>query len=481
VKKILTLTLLLCTPFSLAADDMADAVEQSVNGAATHYSDMAKQIWNWAEVGYQETKSTALLQKELRDAGFTISSGVAGIPTAFVAEYGSGKPVIGLLAEFDALPGVSQQALPERIAVEGGTAGHACGHHLFGVASTAAAIAARDWLKATGNRGTVRLYGTPAEEGGSGKVYMVRAGLFDDVDTVIHWHPSDGNGSPPGTTLANRSAKFRFRGIASHAAVAPERGRSALDGVEAMNMMVNMLREHVTTDSRIHYVITAGGTAPNVVPEFAEVFYYVRAPSPDLVMGNWARIEDAARGAALGTGTTVEWEIIHGNYNILPNVTLARIMDSSLRHYGGIEYNRQEQRFAEELVSNFETPPRRQLGSEREIDEFSEEIYQGKGSSDVGDVSWMAPTVGVRTATWVPGTSAHTWQAVAGGGTSIGDKGMLLAAKSMGLTAVKLFDKPELIEAASSEWQELRGDDFNYQPLLGDRDPPLDYRLEPHP
>ena len=305
---------------------------------------------------------------------------------------------------------------------------------------------------------------------------MVRAGLFDDVDTVIHWHPGDQNAAVPSTTLANRSAKFRFHGIASHAAAAPERGRSALDGVEAMNMMVNMLREHFTSDSRIHYVITSGGNAPNVVPEFAESFYYVRAPTPEHVEDNWARIEDAARGAALGTGTEVEWEIIHGNYNILPNVTLARVMDQSLRHYGGIEYDRKEQRFAETLVSNFETKPNRELGSEREIEPFTEEIRPGKGSSDVGDVSWMAPTVGLSTATWVPGTSAHTWQAVAAGGTSIGSKGMLLAARTMGLTAVQLFEDPELVESARVEWRELRGDDFDYQPLLGDRGPPLDYR-----
>ena len=477
MKNIIALALLLSTPIAQSADKLADAVDQSVGRAASTYSDMAKQIWSWAEVGYQETRSSELLQQQLRSAGFSIEAGVAGIPTAFVAEYGSGEPVIGILAEFDALPGVSQQALPERIAVDGGTAGHACGHHLFGVASTAAAIAASDWLAASGTRGTIRLYGTPAEEGGSGKVYMVRAGLFDDVDTVIHWHPGDQNAAVPSTTLANRSAKFRFRGIASHAAAAPERGRSALDGVEAMNMMVNMLREHFTSDSRIHYVITSGGNAPNVVPEFAESFYYVRAPTPEHVEDNWARIENAARGAALGTGTEVEWEIIHGNYNILPNVALARVMDQSLRHYGGIEYSRKEQRFAETLVSNFETKPNRELGSEREIEPFTEEIHPGKGSSDVGDVSWMAPTVGLSTATWVPGTSAHTWQAVAAGGTSIGSKGMLLAARTMGLTAVQLFEDPELVESARVEWRELRGDDFDYLPLLGDRDPPLDYRV----
>lgn len=425
---------------------------------------------------YQETRSSNLLQQQLRAAGFEVSADVAGIPTAFVASYGSGKPVIGVLAEFDALPGVSQQALPERKTVEGGGAGHACGHHLFGVASVAAAITAKNWLAASGTAGTIRLYGTPAEEGGSGKVYMVRAGLFEDVDTIIHWHPGDENNAQPGTTLANRSAKFRFKGIASHAAAAPERGRSALDGIEAMNHMVNMLREHVPTSTRIHYVITRGGLAPNVVPEFAESFYYVRAPSPEELLPIWSRVEDAARGAALGTDTSVEWEIIHGNYNILPNVTLARVMNNSLQTYGGLQYSDSEQRFAEALVKTYTGKPRLSLGSEYTIKEFTEKIERSTGSSDVGDVSWMAPTVGLSTATWVPGTSAHTWQAVAAGGTSIGHKGMLLAAKSMALTSISLFEDPALVEAAHAEWLQQRGDNFDYQPLLGNRPPPLDYR-----
>jgi aminobenzoyl-glutamate utilization protein B len=473
----LGLALLLASPSGWADKGEAAAVGQSVDSAATIYADTAQQIWQWAEVGYQETRSSALLQKRLRKAGFSIETGVADIPTAFVASYGSGSPVIGILAEFDALPGVSQQAVPSRLAVEGGKAGHACGHHLFGVASVAAAIATRDWLKASGTGGTIRLYGTPAEEGGSGKVYMVRAGLFEDVDTVINWHPGDTNAALPSTTLANRSAKFRFTGNPSHAAAAPERGRSALDGVEAMNHMVNMLREHVPTTTRIHYVITNGGSTPNVVPGFAESFYYVRAPNPQQLMPIWAWVEEAARGAALGTGTEVEWEVIHGNYNILPNVTLARVMNNSLQHYGGITYDKAEQRFAEEVVESFTYTPENKLGSEQTIEPFSEEIYQSKGSSDVGDVSWMAPTVGLSTATWVPGTSAHTWQAVAAGGTSIGHKGMLLAAKTMGLTAVTLFEDPALIKAAKQEWLEQRGDDFDYQPLLGDRPPPLDYRV----
>lgn len=252
------------------------AVQKSVEKRTKEYEQIAKSIWNWAEVGYQEEKSSGLLKKTLSNEGFSIESGVAEIPTAFVAEYGSGKPTIGILAEFDALPGISQEVATERKPIIDSGAGHACGHHLFGTASTAAAIAVKDYLKNTGQKGTIRLYGTPAEEGGSGKVYMVRAGLFDDVDVVLHWHASDRNAANPSTSMANRSAKFRFHGYSAHAAGAPEKGRSSLDAVEAMNHMVNLMREHVPDGSRIHYVITRGGHAPNVVPDYAEVFYYVR-------------------------------------------------------------------------------------------------------------------------------------------------------------------------------------------------------------
>ncbi|MCB1646698.1 MAG: amidohydrolase, partial [Pseudomonadales bacterium] len=239
-----------------------------------HYqqtADTARQLWEYAEVGYQETRSSQLLQDQLAAAGFTIEAGVADIPTAFVASYGKGGPVLGILGEFDALPGITQDSVPTRSLLEEKAAGHACGHNLFGAGSSAAAIAIKEWLDQTGTPGTIRFYGTPAEEGGSGKVYMVRAGLFDDVDFALHWHPSDQNSAAAQTTLANRSAKFRFTGVSAHAAGAPDRGRSALDGVEAMNMMVNMMREHVPQETRIHYVITEGGKAPNVVPDYAEV------------------------------------------------------------------------------------------------------------------------------------------------------------------------------------------------------------------
>ena len=243
-------------------------------------------------MGYQEEKSSALLQRTLIDAGFQINSGVADMPTAFTASYGTGYPVIAILGEFDALPGLSQNAVPEKQSA-GGLAGHACGHHLFGTASAAAAIALKDWMENNTIAGTIRFYGCPAEEGGGAKVYMAREGLFDDVDVALHWHPSSANAASAAAALANMSAKFRFHGVSAHAAGAPHMGRSSLDGVEAMNAMVNMMREHIPQEARIHYVITDGGKAPNVVPDFAEVYYYARHNRRDVLRGIFERIVKA--------------------------------------------------------------------------------------------------------------------------------------------------------------------------------------------
>lgn len=335
----------------------------------------------------------------------------------------------------------------------------------------------RRWLQDTGTPGRVRLYGTPAEEGGSGKVYMVREGLFDDVGFALHWHAADENSAAARTTLANRSAKFRFRGVSAHAAGAPERARSALDGVEAFNHMVNLMREHVPQESRIHYVITEGGTAPNVVPDYAEVFYYVRHPEPEGVEAIWRRVEEAARGAALGTGTEVDWEVIHGNNPLLVNESLATMMDRKLREVGGVHYSEEETEFARQIYASF-VEPQAALGSEREIQPY--EVTLGFGSTDVGDVSYATPTVGLRTATWVPGSSAHSWQSTAASGMSIGFKGQQVAAKTLTLAAVELFTNPALRARARAEFESARGPDYRYRSLLGDRDPPLDYRQFAH-
>ena len=454
------------------------AMLASLDGGRERYERIARQIWEFAEVGYQETRSSALLQKTLRAAGFKVEAGVAGMPTAFVAGAGSGRPVIGILAEFDALPGITQDAVPERRPLAGRDAGHACGHHLFGTGSVAAAVAVKEWLARTGTSGTLRVYGTPAEEGGAGKVYMVREGLFRDVDAVLHWHADDENDASPDTSLSNKSAKFRFRGQSAHAAAAPERGRSALDGVEAMNHMANLLREHVPEEARLHYVITAGGSAPNVVPDFAEVYYYVRHPDPAQVEAIFARLVKAAEGAALGTGTAVDHEVIHGAYPLLPNETLARVMDRNLRRVGGVEYTPEERAFAEAIRSGFPpgAPP---LSRAAEIQPFAGQ--DRRGSTDVADVSWVVPTAGLRTATWVPGTAGHSWQAIAAGATGIGTKGMLVAARTLALTAADLFSDPDTLAAARVERDRRVGPGFTYRPLLGDRPPPLDYRAGSRP
>jgi aminobenzoyl-glutamate utilization protein B len=329
-------------------------------------------------------------------------------------------------------------------------------------------------LVANKKSGTIRFYGTPAEEGGSGKVYMVRDGLFKDVDVVFHWHPGAQNDASAGSSLANKSGKFRFYGIASHAAAAPDRGRSALDAVEAMDNMVNMMREHITQESRIHYVITKGGEAPNVVPAFAEVYYYVRHPKRTEVKDMWERLTRAAQGAALGTDTKVEWEIMGGVYDLLPNETLARVVDANLRTVGGYAYTDAEKDFATKIQKTFtnEVPA---LTSTNTIGEFKVNA-SGSASTDVGDVSWVVPTAGLSTATWVPGTSAHSWQAVAADGTSIGHKGMMMAAKTLALSIMDVYTNPVLIDNA---WKELRsktGPNFTYESLIGDRPPALDYR-----
>lgn len=441
------------------------------------YAGISKQIWNFAELGYMEEKSSILLQELLKKEGFNVQAGVAGIPTAFLATFGEGKPTIGILAEYDALPGLAQESAPEIKPIPNQRGGHGCGHNLFGTASVAAAIEVKNWLQKSGQKGTVKLYGCPAEEGGSGKVYMVREGLFNEVDVVLHWHPDSQNSADAGTSLANKNGKFRFKGIAAHASAAPERGRSALDGVESMNMMVNMMREHIPQDTRIHYVITKGGDAPNVVPAFAEVYYYARHKDREILQSIWKRIENAAQGAALGTGTKVEWEILGGVFNLLPNVTLAQTLHDNLTLVGGVNYNEEERKFAQKIGETLgdQKKPIESASIIKDFRDISESTLSG-GSTDVGDVSWAVPTVGFRAATWVPGSAAHSWQSTAASGMSIGQKGLMIAAKTLACTALDLYKDVALIENARAEWLQKRGANFKYEALLGDRKPALDYR-----
>lgn len=450
-------------------------IEASVAGYEPRMIEVAQTIWENPELGYLEVETSALLASELEANGFAVETGIGDMPTAFVARRGGGEgPVIAILAEMDALPGFSQAAVPREEPVPGLTSGHACGHHLFGAGSVAAAIALADYAEAQGLAGEIRLYGAPAEEGGSGKAYLARSGALDDVDTVLHWHPAASNGAAQGASLSNISAKFRYRGQSAHAALAPEQGRSALDALEATTFMINLMREHVPQDARIHYVISDGGAAPNVVPDFAELYLYVRHQDPEVVADIYARIQRAAEGAAMVTETEVEFERMSGVYSVLPNDTLGRALDQNLRAATPIAWGAEETAFAEALQPTLRSQP--ELSEAVEIEDYA---FGGVGyySTDVGDVSWIAPTVGLGTATYVPGTPQHSWQAVAAGGMSIGHKGTAYAARVMAATGAELLQTPELIETAKAEFEAARGEDFSYSALVGDRMPPLDYRL----
>jgi aminobenzoyl-glutamate utilization protein B len=455
-------------PIDVLKNESATTIQSSYDA----YKKIALSIWDYAELGYKENKSSALLQSTLKDNGFTVEAGVAGMPTAFVATYGSGSPVVAILAEYDALPGLSQDNSPVKTPVANKNNGHGCGHHLFGTGSVAAGIAIKKLLESGKIKGTLKVFGCPAEEGGSGKVYLVREGLFNNVDVVLHWHASSKNFVYYTSSLANKSAKFRFYGISSHASLAPEQGRSSLDAVEAMNSMVNMMREHVPQESRIHYVITNGGKAPNIVPDFAEVYYVVRNPEKGLTMSIFDRVVKAAEGAALGTGTKMEYEVISGVHDLFINKTLAINMQTNLEKVGGVKYSDDEKNFAKKIQTSFLSQPP-SIDSAGNVQPLH--IEKEQGSTDVGDISYVVPTVGVETATWVPGTSAHSWQAVACGGTDIGIKGMMVAAKTLAFTAIDLFTNPVLIERAKKEFTQTKGA-YQYKALLGDRKPALNYR-----
>lgn len=457
------------------ADAQREQIRAAVDKGAPHLGEVAQQIWTYAEVGYQETRSSALLQKELKGAGFTVLAGVAGMPTAFVASFRNGDgPVIAILAEFDALPGLAQRATPKRDPITGQEAGHGCGHHIFGAASVAAAQAVKAWMVANNVKGELRVYGAPAEEGGSGKVYLVREGLFKDVAATLHWHAADVNDASQRGSLANISGKFRFTGLSAHASASPEKGRSALDGVEIMNVSVNYLREHVPMGVRIHYVTTDGGSAPNVVPDKAEVYYYVRHTDPQVVRDVMARVQKAAEGAAIATETKVAFEQTGGVYNMLPNDTLGRLMDQNLREVGGETWDAKDIAFGEAMRAHL-PPTKLALDSVKQVQPYKNDNSSG-GSTDVSDISWVTPTAGMVAATWVPGTPAHSWQAVAAGGTPIALKGGVVAAKTLALTAADLFTDPATITKAQAELDEKRGPNFTYKAMVGDRPPPLDYR-----
>jgi aminobenzoyl-glutamate utilization protein B len=384
--------------------------------------------------------------------------------------------VIGILGEYDALPGLSQQMATDRTPIQQGGPGHGCGHNLFGVACLGAAVAMKEAMEAQGLPGTVRYYGCPAEETLVGKTFMASAGLFDDLDAALAWHPGDVNTVWAGSSLAMNSFKVNFHGLASHAAVDPHNGRSALDGVMLMDVGVNYLREHIIPEARIHSVITSGGQAPNVVPAYAQVWYYVRAPRRDQVEAIYARMLDIARGAALMSGTTHDVEFVTGCYDLLPNSTLSRLLLEKLREAGGLSFTDEEQAFARRLqgsfapgtVENAFALTQRMLRDELDpalkaaplwepVLAHSDAHIVMPGSTEVGDVSQITPTGQITTACWPFGTPGHSWQIVASSGSSIGFKGMQLAAKALALAGIDLLTRPELLAEARAEFQRRTG------------------------
>ena len=452
-------------------------------------------IWEYAEVGLQEFKSAALLADELEQVGFTVERGVAGMPTAFVASYGSGTPVLGIMGEYDALPSLSQKPLPHREPVKEGAPGHACGHNIHGTSGMAAAIAVRVAMEEQKIPGTIKFFGCPAEETLVGKVFMVRDGVFRGVEAVLSHHPGMFNVTGLGSSNAMDSVKFHFYGRAAHAAGSPTDGRGASDAVELMNVGVNYMREHVVQEARIHYVTEDGGHEPNVIPPYARSWYYIRAPERDQVEQIHQWVLDMAEGADLMAQTTHQVEFLTGCYNTLPNRCLSELVTRNMREIGTPTYTGKELAWAAELNQSIPVVQKREWlrrskrpnGEElmnvlvdRSIPDPWDEGEKGGGSTDVGDVSWNTPTLEFSTAAGIVGTPGHSWQFAASSGMSIGHKSLLFAAKTIAASILDLCTQPGLLEKAREDFLErTKGKEYR-SPLPPDLKPPL-HQLESHP
>ena len=472
----------------MARSDTYEAVERR----REELYELADEIWSTPELGLHEEESAATLVDALEAEGFDVETGIGGMPTAFVATYGEGDPRIGILGEFDALPGLSQEVSAERQPIEAGAPGHGCGHNLFGTAGVGAAAAVAEAIDAGELEGTVAFFGCPAEETLVGKTFMARAGAFDDLDAAVTWHPSDRTHPQLSSSLALDSVQFTFEGEASHAAASPESGRSALDAVQLLGTGVEYMREHVPDDARIHYSVPDGGDAPNVVPASATAWFFVRAPTRAGVerLSDW--VSDIAEGAALMTRTDVERRYVTGCWELLSNGPIAERYGEVMTELGPVDYDEFDREFAAELKSTI---------PEESIDEAAADLPEdvreafrasalydepieaydagevGMGSTEVADVSWITPTAQFRASTWAVGTPAHTWQAVAANG-DFGRKGMVYAAKVLAGTTHDLLADADLREAARAAWGSDRGDRRYETPLPADVEPPFDLTAE---
>ncbi len=453
-------------------------------------TDVHQEIWELAEVGLQEFRTAKVLTDILEKNGFKVEKGVAGMPSAFVATYGSGKPVIGVMGELDALPGISNKAVPYKEPLVEGGAGHGCGHNSYATTALGGAIAAKTAMEEHKIPGTVKCFGCPAEETLVGKVFMVRDGVFDGIDACLGHHPGSSNSARLSSGNAMNSVKFEFFGKASHAAGSPHQGISALDGAELMNIGVNYLREHVVQEARMHYVIEDGGHEPNVVPPYARSWYYVRAPTRDLVEEYYERVLKIAEGADLMAGTTHKVKFLTGVHNGMSNRPLAELVVANMREIGAPTYTDEELAWARELGKSVPRDQKRKGLARSHLpnamslidvdidtniyDPYGEEIKGGGGSSDVADVAWNVPTQQFGTAYFVVGCPGHSWQHTAIGGTSIAHKSTIFASKVMAATVIDLLMKPELLKAAREDW-ETRMEGLTYKsPLPPDLKPPLD-------
>ncbi|WMJ82774.1 M20 family metallopeptidase [Oscillospiraceae bacterium LTW-04] len=455
--------------------DALDVIDRQA-GALCAVSDA---IWETPETAFLEYASAKVLIDALKEFGFSVTEKVGGIDTAFSARYGSGKPVIGILGEFDALSGLSQEAdSAEKKAISPGEPGHGCGHNLLGAGSLAAAVAIREYLKENNCSGTVVYFGCPGEEGGSGKAFMARDGVFDELDCALTWHPWDINAVSNETSLANYQVAYRFKGVSSHAAATPHLGRSALDAVELMNVGVQFLREHMIEKARIHYAITnSGGFSPNVVPPEAEVLYLIRAPKNQQLEALFGRVNKIAQGAALMTETTMEYDFIKACSNMVVNWALLEVFQQSFEEIAPPDYTDEEIAFAKQIIKSFENSAN---PYEYQMERYSKEdqaflrsqmdkpiydfiapltVTEGfmGGSTDVGDVSWVCPTAQIFVTAKAALTPAHSWQQVAQGKSTIAHKGMLYAGKVIAATAIKLIEQPSLVEEAKAEHQKRLG------------------------
>ncbi len=459
------------------------------------FNAMADQIWATPELAFQEFVSSKIQADYLEQAGFEITWHVGGLNTAFVAAWGQGQPVIGFIGEYDALPALSQKVQTSKAPIEADAPGHGCGHNLLGTAAVASAVAVKNWMEAENIAGTVRYYGCPAEEKGSGKVFMARDGAFDDLDAAFNFHPGMLNAPSKGTNVGVNAIYYRFFGRTSHAGSLPYEGRSALDAVELMNVGVNYLREHVKSDVRMHYIITDGGKAPNIVPDEAEVYYFIRAAKPDDLAEVVERVRKVAEGAALMTETRVEIKFEEGCSAVLNNHYLADLQYEAMKLVGPIEYTPAEIEFAQEvnqaygktnsdyinrIIENHNLPPE----FEALLDTFRAQPLVGAnfpaidentirtGSTDVGDLSQITPVSMLRTACAPSGVVGHSWGNVAACGMSIGHKGMLHAAKIMAVAALDLYHDPTHLEKIQSEFHQKRGSKPYISPIPAHVKPP---------